>query len=251
VTQTFNKHIPVVKALVRSGLKVLLYGPPGTAKTTTAKAILDDLCGGSYIVTCHEDLSAQELIAMWTPKGGEFKMHLGPGMRAYTEGKGLILNEIDKAAGPVWTSLYSLLDDPSVSEFTLPDGNTYRPHPNFRVIATSNQPVDVLPDALRDRLPIPVPFMELTEGQLSSLPAVLRKVAVSAYAEGKFPQVTFRKIAAYAGVLKNDQTLTADQQQDLLNWAFGDRASDVYSAIIAAAAERKKKTEPEAEKKAE
>lgn len=228
------QHLATLKAVLEADKGMLFYGPPGTAKTTTAQMLLAEMCGGLdnvYSVTCHTDLSAQEAVGMYQPKGGEFVFVEGPALQAWRRGGGLILNEIDKAEGAVWTSLYAICDDKKVARLTLPTGETVRPHPNFRVIATSNQAVDVLPDALGDRFPIPVPFMSLTEGQIASLPERLRAIAVTAYKEAKFPHITFRKLAAFAEVMKNRQ-LSAEQQQHVLEWTFDKMAPEVYHAMV-------------------
>lgn len=230
----------LIRACVENRQGVYTYGPPGTGKTTMAQDILAEVCGGAdnvFSITCHEDMSAQELVGMYKPKGSEYIWHDGPMLRAWRLGGGLLFNEIDKAAGPVWTSLYAACDDPKVARLTLPTGETVRPHPRFRYMATSNQPIDTLPDGLRDRFPVTVPFMCPTPEQVKSLPETLGHVAIDAYANAKFPHITFRKLQAWAqvaGSKNDDRALTPEEQVELSQWIFGRYAREVHAALTLA-----------------
>lgn len=137
--------------------RVILRGKPGTGKTTTP--ILGAVKNGwpFFTVTLTDDTSVQECVGHWMPKGGgEFSWHDGPfalGWRGGDTGQGglLVINEITKASGAVLTELYNFLDDESIACKTLPSGELIRPGSLFRVVATTNDDLEMLPEALLDR----------------------------------------------------------------------------------------------------
>ena len=151
--------------------RVLLWGPPGTGKSfigTTTE-------GEGATVKRIEDLSrlyltmdtpAAEVRGHYLPNdAGSFTWHDGPGVKAWRgEGHRLVIDEIDAASGDTLTLLLALLDDPESAKLTLPTNETIRPGPSFSCVATTNQPVSVIPEALLDRfdvvchVPSPSPF---------------------------------------------------------------------------------------------
>lgn len=149
----------IIDAIVASPAArlVLMYGPPGTGKTTAA-------CNAGnpaefYNVTLTDETAAAELRGHWMP-GEVWQWMDGPCMRAFRGGHRLVLNEIDKASADALDFLHALLDDPGVSAFTLPTGETVRPGAGFNVRATMNGVPEDLPDAVRDRFAI---RLEITE----------------------------------------------------------------------------------------
>lgn len=138
-----------LEAAINASRLILLYGPPGTGKTTAAVK-----CGNPasvYNVTLTDETPAAELRGHFIPKGGEFVWMDGPAMRAFRSGARLVLNEIDKASDDCLDFLHALLDDPGVSAFTLPTGETVTPGETFQVIGTMNGQPEDLPHAIRDR----------------------------------------------------------------------------------------------------
>lgn len=141
-----------VESVLDANVNCILYGPPGTGKTR-AGASQDH-----YSITLTLETPAAELRGHFVPKGNEFLWHDGPALRAWREGKRLVLNEIDQASGDALTFLHALLDDPEVARLTLPTGETVTPAPGFHAVATTNAldlPM-VIPEALLDRFAVRV-----------------------------------------------------------------------------------------------
>src|SRR5205823_267894 len=147
----------VVRALVEADIRVLLWGPAGAGKTTIADTALREFCGQVFHQTLTEETSPAEGIGHYIVKGGDFVWHDGPMISAWrAPGFGLVLNELDKASGPMHTALHAICDDRRIAQTTLPSGETVRPAERFRVIATMNGSPDQLPEPLRDRFAISI-----------------------------------------------------------------------------------------------
>lgn len=197
--------------------RILLSGPPGTGKTSQAIRTTQN---GVYSVTLHEESTASELIGHWIIQDHNMIWHDGPAIRAWKEGKTLVLNEIDRAGGSTLSVCYALLDDPEIAQLTLPSGITVKPSKGFKAIATMNGTIADLPLALVDRFDVKLTISEPTEAAINSLPEDLRSFTKNCYTQPKVA-VTFREVAAYAklrSIIGNEEALVV---------VFGDRANEV------------------------
>lgn len=186
----------IVDKVIPNSRITLLFGPPGTGKTTAG-----NFAGNPdkvYNITLTEETPAAELRGHFVPKGGEFVWMDGPALSAYRNGNRLVLNEIDKASGDAMTFCHALLDDPGISAITLPTGETVKPHDGFSVVATTNGEPDDLPEALRDRFSVSVFVPKPHPLAIASLPEDLRGAAEKS-SEGDSP-VTFRNWKAFANL---------------------------------------------------
>ncbi len=218
-----------IETIVKAGLHSLLFGPPGTGKTRCATS------PDSYSLTLTPETPAAELRGHFVPKGHEFVWFDGPAMRAWREGKRLVLNEIDQASGDALTFLYAVLDDPDVARLTLPTGETVRPAPGFHAVATTNATDlhNTLPAALLDRFAIRIEVTECHPAALERLPQGMGAAVASTMDQTPERRVTLRQAMAM-------QRLSSKTSADLAARAiFGARSTDVLNSLSLATAKAK------------
>lgn len=200
--------------------RILLFGITSTGKSYLAEH------HAKYSVTLHDASSADELRGTYIPHGSEFQWHDGVCIRAWREGCGLVLNEINRASDEVKSFLYVICDNPESAAITLPTGETVRPSDGFKVIATMNGTPDELTDALRARFPVQFEICEPNPNAIDTLPEDLRKVAsTSCVIRNESRRLTLRQWIAFAklrGVVTEDLAARS---------IFGSRSEEVLSAI--------------------
>ncbi|HYG70582.1 MAG TPA: MoxR family ATPase [Anaeromyxobacteraceae bacterium] len=191
----------IIAAASEEGVHVLLYGVPGTGKTTAAWTLAQDTNREYTSITMHGDLSAQELVGHFVPVGNQtWEFRMGPLAKAFTGGHVCSLNELDHAAGPVNTALYAVLDDPQVARLTVPTGIIAR-HDKFLAIGTTNTKLENLdlPEALLDRFPIRIPIVFPNPQAVERIQApAIRRMVWEVYSP-RHPlngRVTYRLLAA-------------------------------------------------------
>jgi MoxR-like ATPase len=208
--------------------RLLLWGPPGVGKSRWA---LDVLARGRQHppvrVYLNQDLTSQELLGHWVPRGSKFEWHHGPVARAWLYGAGLVVDEIGRASGAVLDLLLAVLDDQETARIVLPSGEEIRPAPGFACVATSNASPSSLDPALLDRfdavMHVPVPHPTLIR-RLEEEVEGLGKVVLDSYADEE-RAISPRRALVFArfvraGVLKAAAHL-----------AFGPRARDMLAAL--------------------
>ncbi len=171
---------PTTEAVLAGSRLTILYGPPGTGKTTAAVNTARKLKLSAYNVTLTDETPAAELRGHYVPTGTEWVWQDGPAMKAFREGGMLVLNELDHASGDALDFCHALLDDPGVSQMTLPTGETVFPHDSFRVVATMNGELRELQQdrpAIADRFAVAVFVSTPHPDAIASLPEDLREAA--------------------------------------------------------------------------
>lgn len=179
--------------------RVLLYGKPGTGKTTQACKVSEN---GFYSIPLNEETTVSEVLGFWLPKGDGFEWMNGTAVRAWLEEKVLVLNEIDHASGSVMSILHSILDDKEMACISLPNGQNVRPGKRFRVIATMNGGLGDLPVPLLDRFDIKIQIDEPHPNAIKSLEPDLQELVKSAYSNDKKLNISFREIVAFSKLRK-------------------------------------------------
>ena len=138
-----SKWWEVLEACLHIGLtRVLLVGPPGTGKSTTADR-------DGLRVTCHEDAGPESMVGTFIQKDGNTVWIDGPAVCAMRSGSRIVLDETDHSSPECVSLLYALLDDsPSI---VLPTGDNVKAKAGYQVIGTSNSNPGDFPEAILDR----------------------------------------------------------------------------------------------------
>lgn len=100
----------VFKAACRQGLAVVLKGPTGCGKTRFIEAMAHDLKRPLITVSCHDDLTAADLVGRFLLEGGETRWVDGPLTRAVREGAICYLDEVVEARQDTTVVLHPLAD---------------------------------------------------------------------------------------------------------------------------------------------
>jgi MoxR-like ATPase len=222
-----NNPWSVAELAVRSLRSVYLWGPPGVGKSFVAASVWPN----RYQVTLCDDLTVQEMMGHYVPKGAEFRWHEGPVCKAFREGGALVLNEVGRASAPVQDFLLGVLDGADVARITLPSGEHIRPASGFRVVATSNSAPDLLEPALRSRfqaeINLSTPHPDLCAELERGAPGLGKAVADS-FADPE-RAIDPRRALSFLSLRRSNM---APREAACL--AFGDRAPDVFAALSAA-----------------
>lgn len=144
----------VLGALWAAGSRrILIAGPPGTGKTTTALQTL----GTQYRVTMTEGTGVEDLLGCFQLRKVKDEDSTpqtvwvdGVAVRAMREGKGLLIDEGDKMPPEIQSLAYALMDDKP--EIMLPTGEMVKAAAGYGVIMTTNANLAVLPEAIIDRV---------------------------------------------------------------------------------------------------
>jgi hypothetical protein len=138
-----SKWWEILEACLDSGLnRILLVGPPGTGKSTTADR-------DGLRVTCHEDAGPESMVGTFIQKDGNTVWIDGPAVCAMKQGTRIVLDEADHSSPECVSLLYALLDDaPSIM---LPTGEQVKASKGYQVIGTSNSSPSDFPEAILDR----------------------------------------------------------------------------------------------------
>lgn len=118
-------------------MPLLLKGPTGCGKTRFVAHMAAKLGRPLYTVSCHDDLSASDLIGRYLLKGGETEWVDGPLTRAVREGAICYLDEVVEARKDVTVVLHPLTDDRRMLPIER-TGETLSAGPEFMLVASYN-----------------------------------------------------------------------------------------------------------------
>lgn len=124
-------------AAFRNCMPVLLKGPTGCGKTRFVAHMAAVLGRPLYTVSCHDDLSAADLVGRYLLKGGETEWVDGPLTRAVREGAICYLDEIVEARKDVTVVLHPLTDDRRILPIER-TGETVHAGAQFMLVASYN-----------------------------------------------------------------------------------------------------------------
>ena len=130
------------EAAYAARLPVLLKGPTGCGKTRfiehmTWRLFGGDVDGGLVTVSCHEDLTATDLVGRFLLKGDETVWQDGPLARAVRQGRLCYLDEIVEARKDTTVLIHSLTDHRRALPIDK-TGELVAAHENFLLVISYN-----------------------------------------------------------------------------------------------------------------
>ncbi len=106
-----NNEIEIFEASYANGIPVLLKGPTGCGKTRFMEHMAWKLKRPLITVSCHDDLTAADLVGRFLIVGGETRWSDGPLTRAVRGGGICYLDEIVEARKDTTVVIHPLADD--------------------------------------------------------------------------------------------------------------------------------------------
>jgi nitric oxide reductase NorQ protein len=103
-------EVELFEAAWQRGLPVMLKGPTGCGKTRLVEYMAAHLGVPLYTVSCHEDMTASDLLGRYVLTGGDTEWLDGPLTRAVREGGICYLDEIVEARQDATVAIHSLAD---------------------------------------------------------------------------------------------------------------------------------------------
>jgi nitric oxide reductase NorQ protein len=103
-------EVAVFEAAFKGGLPIMLKGPTGCGKTRLVEHMADRLGVPLYTVSCHEDVTAADLMGRYVLRGGETVWVDGPLTLAARHGGICYLDEIVEARADSTVAVHSLAD---------------------------------------------------------------------------------------------------------------------------------------------
>lgn len=109
--ESVGDEIAIFEAANKQKLPILLKGPTGCGKTRFMEYMAWRLKKSIITVSCHDDLTASDLVGRFLIKGGETTWVDGPLTRAVRTGAICYLDEIVEARKDTMVVIHPLADD--------------------------------------------------------------------------------------------------------------------------------------------
>jgi len=107
---TVGREVDIFRAAVEQELAIMLKGPTGCGKTRLVEHMASQLDLPLYTVSCHEDMTASDLLGRYVLVGDETVWTDGPMTRAVREGGICYLDEVVEARQDATVAIHSLTD---------------------------------------------------------------------------------------------------------------------------------------------
>ncbi|RMF82736.1 MAG: CbbQ/NirQ/NorQ/GpvN family protein [Nitrospirae bacterium] len=132
-----GEEVALFEAAAAGRVPILLKGPTGCGKTRFVEYMAWRLRRPLVTVSCHDDLTASDLVGRYLVKGGEVVWVDGPLTRAVKAGAICYLDEIVEARKDTTVVIHPLADDRRL--LTLEKtGEVYPAHPDFCLVISYN-----------------------------------------------------------------------------------------------------------------
>jgi len=130
----------VIEFAIKRRKNCLVYGPTGCGKSSLVINIAARLKERLEIFSCSGETSVDELIGKpWKKPSGEMVTVYGAAMRAYKDGKGLLIEEVDHGLADVLTPLHRAMEiNQKFYVLNIGEQEVVAKSKDFFVLATSN-----------------------------------------------------------------------------------------------------------------
>jgi nitric oxide reductase NorQ protein len=133
-----GKEVEVFHAAARRGLPIMLKGPTGCGKTRLVEHMATQLGVPLFTVSCHEDMTASDLLGRYVLTGGDTEWIDGPLTRAAREGGICYLDEVVEARQDTTVAIHSLTDHRRELSIERLGGQTIKAAPGFTLVVSYN-----------------------------------------------------------------------------------------------------------------
>ncbi|WP_205699714.1 CbbQ/NirQ/NorQ/GpvN family protein [Conexibacter sp. SYSU D00693] len=133
-----GREVEVFEAAARRGLPVMLKGPTGCGKTRLVEHVAHRLGVSLHTVSCHEDMTASDLLGRYVLQGGDTEWIDGPLTRAVREGGICYLDEVVEARQDATVAIHSLTDHRRELHLERRGGMTLKAAEGFCLVVSYN-----------------------------------------------------------------------------------------------------------------
>lgn len=133
-----GNEVDLFLAAARRSLPVMLKGPTGCGKTRLVEHIAEVLERPLYTVSCHEDITASDLLGRFLVLGGDTTWVDGPLTRAVREGGICYLDEIVEARADAIVAIHSVADHRRELNLERQGGTNVKAAAGFQLVVSYN-----------------------------------------------------------------------------------------------------------------
>jgi nitric oxide reductase NorQ protein len=133
-----GNEIQAFEAAWRSKVAVMLKGPTGCGKTRLVEHMAHRVGVPLFTVSCHEDMTASDLLGRYTLAGGDTVWVDGPLTRAAREGGICYLDEVVEARQDTIVAIHSLTDHRRELNIERLGGESFEAADGFMLVVSYN-----------------------------------------------------------------------------------------------------------------